>query len=123
MKKKLLLIEDNPLLITMYETAFESSGFEVVSATDGKTGIARAKEEKPDVVVLDLLMPGIDGYTVLGELKKDKATKKAKAVILTAMVEKKEEEKGRLLGADEFLAKSELTLSQIVERISALAHS
>ena len=101
----LLLIEDNPLLTGMYKTAFEKKGLEVVIAHDGDTGIELAKEKKPDIVLLDLLMPGVDGFEVLKELKKDESTKHIKVVVLTVVKDKKSQEKAEKLGAVDYLLK------------------
>jgi len=117
-KNLLLLIEDNPLLVGMYKTAFERNGINVVFAHDGKTGIELAKEKKPDIILLDLLMPGIDGFEVLKKLKIDSETKGIKVIILTVVEEKKSMERVKKLGAIDYLIKSELKLNEIVERVS-----
>ncbi len=120
MKKLLLLIEDNPLLTGMYKTAFEQAGFEVILAHDGEAGLAAVKEHKPDGIILDLLMPGMDGFTVLGKLKEDVNTKNIKTIVLTSITEKAELERAKKLGAIDCLIKSELTLANIVEKIKAI---
>ena len=117
-KNLLLLIEDNPLLVGMYKTAFERNGINVVFAHDWKTGIELAKEKKPDIILLDLLMPGIDGFEVLKKLKTDSETKDIKVIILTVIEEKKSMERVKKLGAIDYLIKSELKLNEIVERVS-----
>ncbi len=121
MKKKiLLLIEDNPLLTGIYKTAFEKKSVEVLLAHDGESGIALAQNERPDVIVLDLLMPGIDGFEVLQRLKKDAQTKDIKVVVLTILTEEEAKAKAKKLGAVDYLIKSQLKLQEIVERV--LAH-
>ena len=115
-KKLLLLIEDNPLLTGMYETAFEKEGFEVILAHDGKSGLLLAKDKKPDGILLDLLMPGMDGYGVLKELKKEVSTKNIKVIVLTVVADKAALERAEKAGAAECLIKSELKLSEIVDR-------
>lgn len=116
-KKLLLLIEDNPILNGMYKSAFEKQGVEVLFAHDGESGIELAREKKPDLVLLDLLMPGIDGFEVLRKLKSDEATKDIKIVILTIVKEEKSIKKARGLGAVDYLIKSELKLGEIVEKV------
>lgn len=116
-KKLLLLIEDNPLLNGMYKSAFEKRGVEVLFAHDGETGINVAKEKNPDVVLLDILMPGIDGLEVLERLKKDEATKHIKIVILTIVKKEDAMEKAKKLGAIDYLVKSELKLQEIVDKV------
>jgi len=115
----LLLIEDNPLLVGMYKTALEKKGLEVLFAHDGETGIQIAKKQKPEIVLLDLLMPGIDGFEVLKRLKKDKTTRKIKVIVLTVAKDKQSQEKAKKLGAVDYLIKSELKLQEIVKRVVA----
>lgn len=118
-KRLLLLIEDNALLTGMYETAFMKAGFEVVSVHDGKIGITFAKDKNPDGIILDLLMPGMDGFSVLEQLKNDRKTKAIKVIILTAVTKKEDLEKAKKLGALDCLIKPELTLAEIVKRVAA----
>ncbi|HEV8601157.1 MAG TPA: response regulator [Patescibacteria group bacterium] len=113
----LLLIEDNPLLTGMYRAAFEKAGLDVAFAHDGETGLKLAKDKKPDVILLDLLMPGMDGMSVLRELKKDGTTSKIKVIILTVVTDDEAKKKAEELGADGYLIKSELTLAEIVKKI------
>jgi len=116
-KTLLLLIEDNPLLTGLYRAAFEKKGFEVIFAHDGESGLTLAKARKPHLIVLDLLMPGMDGYEVLARIKNDAETAHIKVVILTIINEKGAQKKAVKLGAVDFLVKSDLTLAKIVERI------
>lgn len=116
-KKLLLLVEDNPLLTSMYETAFENAGFEVIFAHDGETGLALAREKQPDGILLDLRMPGMSGFTVLEKLKEDKNTSGITVVVLTIVTKEDELEKAMKLGAVDCLVKPELTLAEIVKRV------
>ena len=115
-KRLLLLIEDNPLLTGMYKTAFENAGFEVIFAHDGESGLTMAKSENPEGIMLDLLMPGMSGFQVLEELKKNDNTKDIKVVVLTADEKKEDLDKAKELGAIDCLIKPELTLAEIVSR-------
>ena len=117
MKKLLLLIEDNPLLTGMYQAAFEKAGFEILLAHEGGAGIRLVKEKKPDAVILDLLMPGIDGFAVLAAIKADEATKMIKAIVLTSVTNPDELKRARDLGALDCLVKSDLKLAEIVEKV------
>jgi CheY-like chemotaxis protein len=101
----------------MYRAAFEKAGFEVAFAHDGETGLTLAADKKPDVILLDLLMPGMNGFEVLKALKANPATKKIKVIILTVVTDEESKHKADELGADGYLIKSELTLAQIVEKI------
>lgn len=117
-KGVLLLIEDNPLLNAMYKAALEAKGFTVLFAHGGKEGIELAREKKPRVIVLDLLMPGVDGFEVLKTLKGDSTTKDIRIVILTVIREQEAQEKAKRLGAVDYLIKSDLKLDEIVNRIA-----
>lgn len=118
-KRLLLLIEDNPLLTGMYKTAFENAGFEVIFAHDGETGLTMAKNERPEGILLDLLMPGMSGFEVLEKLKKSEDTKHIKVIILTSHGKKEDSEIVKKLGAIDCLIKPELTLAEIVARTTS----
>lgn len=83
-KSKILFIEDEPDQIMMVRLRLEKSGFEVVTAGDGKTGIKKAREEKPDLILLDIVMPGMDGFEVCRRLRGDAATKRIPVIVATA---------------------------------------
>lgn len=117
-KKILLLIEDNPLLVGLYKSAFEKKGFDVFIAHDGKLGLQLAKTTKPELVLLDILMPGMDGLEVLKELKDDPETKKIKVIVLTVVSDQKSQDIAKDLGVLDYLLKPELELKEIVERVS-----
>lgn len=94
MKKKiLLLIEDNPLLTGMYQAAFEKRDVELLIAHDGETGLKLAKEKKPDVILLDLLMPGMNGYEVLEKVREDGGLSGIKIIILTVLSDENHKKK------------------------------
>jgi CheY-like chemotaxis protein len=116
-KQLLLLIEDNALLTGLYQSAFEKAGFSVVIAHDGKSGLALANEVKPDGIILDLLMPGTDGFQVLAALKQDPQAEHIKTIVLTTVVKNDALERARSLGALECLVKSELRLDEIIARV------
>ena len=113
------MIDDNALLTGLYQAAFERAGFSVVFAHDGETGLALAREKKPDGIILDLLMPGMDGFLVLSELKKDSATKDIKTIVLTTLIKKEDLQRAKSLCALECLVKSELRLTDIIDRVSS----
>jgi DNA-binding response OmpR family regulator len=116
--KKLLLIEDNPLLSGMYQAAFQKANFAVDVAADGASGLAKIADTKPDGVLLDLMMPGIDGFGVL-ETIKDQQSAKPKIIVLTVVADEGKLDRARELGALECLNKSQMTLAEIVEKVSA----
>jgi DNA-binding response OmpR family regulator len=116
----LLLVDDNPLLVGMYKTLFEKKGFEVFFAHDGVSGLQLAKQKNPELIILDILMPGMDGFQILEELKASQDTKHIKVVVLTVVAGSEFEKKARDLGAADYLIKSELKLNEIAEKV--LAH-
>ncbi len=81
--KKILIVDDEKNFVDVLKTRLESTGYQVVSAGDGDEGVTKAREEKPDLILLDVMMPKIDGYTALKLLKDDKATKDIPVLILT----------------------------------------
>lgn len=83
MKKRILLVEDDATLAEMYLKKFDVAGFDVLSAHDGEKGLAMALEEKPDIILLDLLMPIMDGMTTMKKLREDAWGKNVPIIILT----------------------------------------
>ena len=116
-KKLLLLIEDNPLLTGMYKAAFLQAGFDVEVANDGAAGLAKIADMKPDGVLLDLVMPGIDGFGVLETIGQEHKPKPA-VIVLSVVADEEKLKRAKELGALECLNKSQLTLQQIVEKVS-----
>ncbi|MGB5818970.1 MAG: response regulator [Saonia sp.] len=103
--KKVLLIEDDTALRENTAELLELSNYQVITAPNGKIGIEKAKELQPDIVVCDIMMPEIDGYTVLQELSMDETVKHVPFIFLSAKTEHKEIRKGMDLGADDYLTK------------------
>lgn len=85
MKKKILIIDDEPMVVAMATKALEQRGFDVVSAPDGYGGILKAIIEKPDLILLDVVMPGLDGHEVLARLRKDERTRGIPVIHLSAV--------------------------------------
>lgn len=112
----ILLVEDNPLLVGLYKAAFAKRGLAVKSASDGKTGLEMVKTDKPRLILLDIYMPGMDGLAVLEAIKKSRALKATKVIVLTVVDRKETREKASQLGAVDYLIKPELKLEEIVER-------
>jgi len=86
MAKKILMIDDEKDLVDTLSFRLQAHGFDVISASDGPRGIEKAKADKPDLIILDLMMPGMDGYEVVKRLKADNATTNVPIIILTAAV-------------------------------------
>lgn len=115
--KKILLIEDDPLLVDIYTTKFKEAGFELEVAADGEEGLKKIRDEKPDLVLLDIVLPQFDGWEVLRKVKTDKALKGIKVVVLSNLGQKSEVEKGLKLGAAKYLIKAHYTPSEVVKEV------
>ncbi len=118
--KKILLIEDDPFLGEMYAAKFSQSGFKIEIAIDGKKGMERIKTSRPDLVLLDIVLPKIDGFEILKKIKKDPRTKKIPVVLLTNLGQKNEVEKGLALGADEYIIKAHFTPTAVVAKVKEI---
>jgi DNA-binding NarL/FixJ family response regulator len=101
----LLIIEDDPTMLELLATALEFEGFAVHRAADGQTGLALARQHDPHLILCDVMMPGIDGYTVLATLRADPALSSIPFIFLTARGEKKDLRLGMVSGADDYLTK------------------
>ncbi len=119
-KIKILLIEDDSFLVEMYTTKFELEGFDVVSAEDGQKGLDMVKKEKPDIILLDILMPKMDGFAVLDALKKDKALADIPVILLTNLGQKEDVKKGFEKGAVGYLIKAHFMPSEVVDKIKKI---
>lgn len=118
---KILLVEDDPFLIDIYTTKLKEFGFDVKVVDDGKKVLAAAQEEHPDMIALDIVIPHMDGWEVLRQLKTNAATAPLKVVILSNLGQAEEIERGMSLGAAGYLIKAHYTPSQIAEEIKKLA--
>ncbi|MCH8986838.1 response regulator [Patescibacteria group bacterium] len=117
---KILLVEDDPLLIDIYVTKFKEKGFDVDTMNGGENVLETVKSKKPDVVILDIVLPHQDGWEILRQIKEDKDTKDTKIVVLSNLGQKEEVEKGLKLGAAQYLIKAHYTPSQVVQEIEKL---
>jgi len=120
---KVLIIDDDRLLVTMYEQKFRKDGLEVITALNGGDGLKKIKEEKPALVLLDIMMPQMNGLEVLGEVKKDPEIKNIPVILLTNLARDSGEEdieKGLELGAVTYLVKSQLRPSQVVVKVKEI---
>ena len=137
--KSILLVEDDPFLIDIYTTKLKESGFSIEIATSGEEGLKKLREKKFDLLVLDIVLPKIDGWEILEKIKdqasersegeeedevlfaqqraKSKNLKGLKIIILSNLGQKEEVEKGLRLGANKYLIKAHYTPSEVVEEI------
>jgi len=120
MSKSILLVEDDPFLIDIYTTKLKESGFGVEVASDGESALRKVKEKEPDLVILDIVLPQLDGWEILRQIKSDPKLKNIKIIILSNLGQKEEVEKGVELGAVKYLIKAHYTPSQVVEEIKEI---
>ena len=116
---KILLVEDDQTLTEMYALKFKESGFELLLANDGLSGLEIAKKELPQVILLDIMMPKMDGFAVLTELKKDDQPKNTPVLMLSNLGQESDVEKGKKLGANDYIVKASMTPSQVIEKVKA----
>lgn len=115
--KKILFIEDEATLQKTFAEILKSEGFEIISALDGESGLNLTRREKPDLVLLDLILPKLHGLEVLKEIKKDENTKNIPVIVLTNVESIEEIDKALELGATTYLVKSDYNLEEVVEKI------
>lgn len=118
-KGKILLIEDDVTLSKMYEKKFTTDGYEIVTAYDGWEGLKKTVSEKPDLVLLDILLPGLDGLAVFKKMRSQTATFNTPVILLTNVGEEDAIFESFKLGAVDYLVKSEVTPSQVVEKVES----
>ena len=118
--KKIIIIEDDAILLKTLNVELLSNGFETLSAVNGESGLDLIKKEKPNLVLLDLLMPKMDGFKVLEVLKNDKQLSKIPVVVLSNLSQKADIEKAKNLGAIDFYEKATTNLSELVEKINKI---
>jgi DNA-binding response OmpR family regulator len=117
---KLLIIEDDAVLRKALSEYLESEGFEVITAEDGEVGESLATTEKPDLILLDIVLPKKDGYQVLREVKANPETTHIPIVLLTNLGSVDDVEKALELGATTYLVKSDYRLEEITEKIKEI---
>ncbi|MDD5342268.1 MAG: response regulator [Patescibacteria group bacterium] len=118
-KRKILLVEDEKMLSSMYATKFAKEGYELIQAYDGEEGLTKAKSIKPDVILLDIIMPKLDGFVVLKALKQDPELKKIPVILLTNLGQDEDIRKGKELGADDYFIKANHTPAEVVDKAKA----
>lgn len=114
---KILIVEDDPLISRMYQKIFKFEGYDVETAGDGQEGIDKVRSVNPTLVILDVMMPKMNGLQVLEKLKGDPATKKIPVVMLTNLAGQSDAEKALSMGAIKYIIKSEYEPKQITDMI------
>jgi len=118
--KKIVVIEDDEILLKAINIELLSSGFEVFSATNGEAGLELIKSKKPDLIILDLVMPKMDGFEVLKLLQNDKELDKIPVIVLSNLSQKDEVDKAMALGANDFFEKATTNLGNLSDKIKQL---
>ncbi|AHB42434.1 PAS/PAC sensor hybrid histidine kinase [Candidatus Saccharibacteria bacterium RAAC3_TM7_1] len=116
-KKKILLVEDDTALIGVYQSRLELEGFDVKAVNNGEDALSAAISYKPDLVLLDAMMPKISGFDVLDILRNTQETKDIRVIMLTALSQPKDKERAENLGVDDYLVKSQVVIGDVVERV------
>jgi len=115
--KRILFIEDESALQKTLGETLRENGYEVVSALDGESGVKLAKTKKPNLILLDLILPKLPGFEVLKQLKKEEETKDIPVIVLTNLEEVKDVEKAMELGATSYLVKANYSLKEVVDKV------
>ncbi len=117
---KILIVEDDPLISRMYQKIFTFEKYEVVSAADGEEGLEQARKEKPTLILLDVMMPKMNGLEVLEKLKADPETKSLPVVMLTNLSGEKDAESALAKGAVKYIVKSEHEPKEIADMVKEI---
>ena len=117
MANTIFIIEDDKFLRELIVRKLNEEGFDVSEAIDGEEGIKGIKEKKPDLILLDLILPGIDGFEVLSQIKSDSELSSIPVIIISNLGQKEDIEKGMKLGAVDYLIKAHFDPNEIVEKI------
>lgn len=117
-KPTILLAEDDRLISRAYEIGMKREGFNMLIAYDGTEALNILKEKKPDIILLDLIMPNKNGFEVLAELKADERLKTIPVIVLSNLGQDADIVRGKELGAVDYLIKSDLSISDVVEKVN-----
>ncbi len=115
--RRILLVEDDNSLAAVYETRLQAEGFEVRRVQNGEDALAAAIEYKPDLILLDVMMPKVSGFDVLDILRQTPETANVKVIMLTALSQDSDKQHAEHLGVDDYLVKSQVVIADVVERI------
>ena len=116
-KKKILLVEDDIALSGVYKSRLEMEGFETLEVNNGEDALSVATKYKPDLILLDAMMPKISGFDVLDILRNTPETANVRIIMLTALSQPKDRERAEGLGVDEYMVKSQVVIGDVVARV------
>ena len=115
--KRVLLVEDDDALANVYVSRLQAEGFDVRRVGNGEDALATALNYKPDLIVLDVMMPKVSGFDVLDILRNTPETANLKIIMLTALGQPSDQDRAKSLGADDYLVKSQVVIADVIERI------
>lgn len=114
---KIIIVEDDPFLLNILADKFKNSGFDIETAIDGEDGLSKIKTNKFDLVLLDMVLPKIDGFKILEEIRKDEKLKSLSVIVLSNLYDKNNIEKATLLGAKDYIVKAYNNPENIVDKV------
>ncbi len=119
-KKVIFVVEDDSFLVQAYQIKFQKEGIDVWVATDGEEALSFLKKEPPDVVLLDIMLPKVSGFSVLEAIRKDEKWKNVPVVILSNLGQQQDMERGRVLGVSEYIVKANAKINDVVEKVKKI---
>lgn len=116
-RSKILIVEDDKFLLKAYKIKLEKEGFDIIMASDGNMGLEMAKKDPPSLILLDLMLPKMDGFEFLKKIKSDEKLKHIPVITISVLSQKADHEKAMELGAEGYFIKTDYTLEEIIEKI------
>ncbi|MDO8424702.1 MAG: response regulator [bacterium] len=117
MAKRILIVEDDKFLRELIGQKLVREGYDILESIDGEDGLKKIKNDKPDLVLLDLILPSMDGFEVLSRIKEEVVSGAPPVIILSNLGQKEDVEKGLKLGAADYLIKAHFTPGEIIEKV------
>lgn len=117
---KILLVEDDSNLREIYGARLDAEGYKILSANDGEEALAIAVREHPELIITDIMMPKISGFDMIDILRSTPETKDTKVIVMTALSQEEDRERGKSLGADHYIVKSQVTLDDVVKVVQEM---
>ena len=118
--KKILLVEDDDSLASVYVTRLEAEGFQIKRVPNGEDALASALDMRPDLILLDVMMPKVSGFDVLDILRNTPETANLKVMMLTALSQESDKQRAKELGVDDYMVKSQVVIADVVDRVKAI---
>lgn len=118
-KKHVLIVEDDQFLVRALTDKLTRSGYEVASAIDGEKGLEAMRKQFPDLILLDLVMPNVNGFQMLEEVRKDPTLKDARVIVLSNLGQQEDIDKAMKLGANDYLVKADVALKDVVAKMES----